>query len=777
MAPHPPALPAAVESVLAFIKGGGLQPASKPGFAHSLKLSYNTIAKDKISVTNKNKTLTYRYKLSEHVPKPTIGLYTALMDELTTNACFSSGSPSPPGVSLQMQTELLTNAFHHHHQQEPSSSHPQDQVGSEIDIVNTVTKLGKTVSHTRTDFYCATTQTPLAFSSHVKYMPTGSRLLDLLFTNKFIYGLYANYVLPRRGEPKLYEEKPLVKDVIGSSLEHHGLGRSSFHVTREHTNPFGALHGGCHAMVMEQVGEAYAKAEMQDHDKNDDKTLLLEGRCLSCCKCAYVCVCHPRTFGSNGGLPESFRPDASPPKGNRIGIGQLAQQQCYETPQRIGVRQYSSTSQSSSPTTTADSTSSQGEAVYQQALQALQKVEALQEARETKKSEEMHKAIEKAEAKQQAHSNNPKAQNLKGVTVIKTVVKQTRKEQKNAPDIQQLEEEYKAMALTLLRTAGIDYGHPEALILMGNGELERAKELWRNIEKDSSMAEQHSLEPVQASVKQSLEYYQRAGAKGAATGWFNVGQLLWTGFPATDKEEEEEEEEDSNVTANDAHQVILSSDRAASMDAFRRAIDLGDPDAMYFVGVALLGDEGTASSSVESLQEGLEYIQSSAAMGHGPARYYLALFHLNGNEELNIDPCSPDQFVDYLDAAVEAGDADALFLRGTLYCGQEEDTYGYPCDIPLALNDFLASAEAGNADAAVSAGALLFEGRPGVLPPDQKRAFELYQMAGEMGSLEGWRNVAACYAEGKGVPQSLPTAKYIIKTMLQEGDDSSPVGQ
>ena len=273
MAPHPPAHLA----VLTFIKGGNLQPGSKPGFAHSLKLSYNTITKDRISVTNQNKTLTYRYQLTEHVPKPSVGLYTALMDELSTNACFAAGSPSPPGVSLQMQTELLTKSFHH---KQPSHFH---QVGHEIDIVNTVTKLGKKVSHTRTDFYCATTKKPLAFSSHVKYMPTGNRLLDLLFTNKFLYGLYANSFLPRRGEPKMYDEKPLVKDVIGSSFQHHGLGRSSFHVTREHTNPFGALHGGCHAMIMEQAGEAYARAELQGGEKDERKQLLLEGLFLFVC--------------------------------------------------------------------------------------------------------------------------------------------------------------------------------------------------------------------------------------------------------------------------------------------------------------------------------------------------------------------------------------------------------------------------------------------------------------------------------------------------------------
>lgn len=88
-----------------FIKGGAVQPGSNPGFCHALKLSYNTIDKSQLSVGPKS--LGYRYKLSSDVPKFTIGLFTALMDELTTMACFRVGLPSPPGISLQMQTELV----------------------------------------------------------------------------------------------------------------------------------------------------------------------------------------------------------------------------------------------------------------------------------------------------------------------------------------------------------------------------------------------------------------------------------------------------------------------------------------------------------------------------------------------------------------------------------------------------------------------------------------------------------------------------------------------
>jgi TPR repeat protein len=58
---------------------------------------------------------------------------------------------------------------------------------------------------------------------------------------------------------------------------------------------------------------------------------------------------------------------------------------------------------------------------------------------------------------------------------------------------------------------------------------------------------------------------------------------------------------------------------------------------------------------------------------------------------------------------------------------------------------------------------------------DQERAFELYQLGGELGSIEGWKNVVACYTTGEGVPQSLETARYIADTMLKDQRDEASV--
>lgn len=231
-----------LDTVLSLLRAGEgfARDGSKPGFSHALKLSYNTIAKERFSIGHK--TLTYRYELCKDVNKPTVGLFCALQDDLSTLAIFSAGFPVPPGVSLQMQTELIEKKI------------PTAQV---IDIANTVTKLGRSISHTRTDFFCAETKKLLAYSTHVKYMPTGSWFLDFLFRSKLL--LIILRVVNSRTKPPLFYDEEKLADVIGRHLEFHGPGVATFHRTGEHTNPMGSLHGGCVAMIMEQVAENWAK--------------------------------------------------------------------------------------------------------------------------------------------------------------------------------------------------------------------------------------------------------------------------------------------------------------------------------------------------------------------------------------------------------------------------------------------------------------------------------------------------------------------------------------
>jgi TPR repeat protein len=141
----------------------------------------------------------------------------------------------------------------------------------------------------------------------------------------------------------------------------------------------------------------------------------------------------------------------------------------------------------------------------------------------------------------------------------------------------------------------------------------------------------------------------------------------------------------------------------------------------------------------------------------------LALLHLNGEPHIGLEPCSLQEFVERLDKAADAGNVDARFVRGHSYY---HGTEGYPQNFSKALDDFLKAADEGHADAAVSAGAMFHNGVGA--PADQTKAFELYQLAGELGSEEGWANVVDCWRQGLGVPKSEDTAKYIEDTMLKK---------
>lgn len=66
---------------------------------------------------------------------------------------------------------------------------------------------------------------------------------------------------------------------------------------------------------------------------------------------------------------------------------------------------------------------------------------------------------------------------------------------------------------------------------------------------------------------------------------------------------------------------------------------------------------------------------------------------------------------------------------------------------------------------------------------DMKEAFRRYQTAAEGGNMLAWRNLAAMYALGEGVPRSEQMAKSILQTFgekierqekEEEGEEDEP---
>jgi TPR repeat protein len=374
--------------------------------------------------------------------------------------------------------------------------------------------------------------------------------------------------------------------------------------------------------------------------------------------------------------------------------------------------------------------SSEGDIIYQQAIQAMEQAKVAEVQKEQERSLQMYEAWKQA----QEAETNPKMQ---GVKVVKTLVKETRKDKKTKKG-------ELAGAFALLEKAAYEHEHPEALVQLGNLALQNASK------KGNDPSEM---------ISKALNLFQRAGVAGSRVGWYNLGQLYWTGYPTAELDEDDYEED--YEAAFTTQPQIMAPDLHEAMEAFVKAIDLGDRDAMYLVGVYRMTAGGR-----ENIHSGLNLIKKAADGGHGGALYYIALLNLNGEPNIGLEPCTPQEFVVLLDRVVESGNVDSRFTRGHSYY---HGTEGYPQSYDKALDDFIIAAEDGHAEAAVSAGAMLHTGLG--VPKDQRRAFELYQLAGELGSKEGWQNVVACYIAGEGVPQSLQTARYIRETMLKESEE------
>ncbi|KAL7529769.1 hypothetical protein ACHAXR_006891 [Thalassiosira sp. AJA248-18] len=377
------------------------------------------------------------------------------------------------------------------------------------------------------------------------------------------------------------------------------------------------------------------------------------------------------------------------------------------------------------------------------------------------------------------------------------------------------EQHWQQIAQKNMEEAAFRYGHCLALTRLGNEALERAKddsvstssvpfinlinrercEEWTNespiylttilelsafIEGNSHTITNDGENSPSPWLLLALHLYEEAGAQGSAEGWYNLGHLLWDG-PVTKKEK--------------------------AMAAFHHAVELGDADAMYFIASQYLSyEENDTENDTSSLLSNtfiyygpafLSSLQASKASGplpipdqaelasltnelqqhgykllhfaahghnHGPALHHLALLYNQHDDE--------EKFGHLLCKAAATGNPGSLFLRGHCYYF---GTDGYDQDFPVALENFLLAAENGHVDAMVSAGSMLHQGvtssedgRSVIIARDQQRAFDLYQQAGELGSVEGWRNVVSCYATGEGVPKCLDTAKYIANTMLKE---------
>lgn len=259
--PKPPKTPEAMkEVVLNFVKQGflliRLNRKPKPGeymhnFQSALGLCHETYDPDRLKVS-KN-FLSYRYNMAPS-DKLTPGLGTALMDEVTAGLMGAAGRPA--GASVFFQTQWFPDNI------KKSPSDEEDYV----DIINTLPKNGRTISHTRTDIRSSDDKL-IGYSTHVKYMPMGNIVVDTILS---YFPFWMSPWMSRIINKRLPPPSPTAHENIGAhkavdaGLKIVADGKGEFSMTDDHKNPFGTLHGGCSAMIIEKVGDSYVSSLFKD---------------------------------------------------------------------------------------------------------------------------------------------------------------------------------------------------------------------------------------------------------------------------------------------------------------------------------------------------------------------------------------------------------------------------------------------------------------------------------------------------------------------------------
>jgi len=471
-----------------------------------------------------------------------------------------------------------------------------------------------------------------------------------------------------------------------------------------------------------------------------------------------------------------------------------------------------------------------GEECYELSLSYLKRYKEQTQKMEEDQAQEQYQAMMEKHTKDSTENSafTNKAHNRQAnIAVVKTIVKQTRIKQKDQvsqqlqQNVHKEKEDLEKEAKKFMQYAAFIHGHPPALVQMANEALQLAKSQGSKVDykerpsssnklsnnplfkfldtsKMSTIFTNQDLVTFQ-NITSSLSFtdlakrlYQEAVDRGNNDAMFNLAHLLWTEAEETQSQQEKGGEKTNEYYLNA---------KLESLRLFRQAaFELGDIDALYFLGVQFMtlfgsfGDDdveedetlsyfhdkilkdiskeyeelGTSKVREELRQHGFNMICKASAQNHSGASYYLSLVYRNGDEMLNIEQ-DLENFRIYLDLACDLNDSDALYLRS--YCiYHKEDGYDIQYSLKDALLGFIDAGKAGNSNGYISAGAMLHRGHGSDIPQNQRKAFEYYQEAAEMGSQDGWKNVVACYALGQGVPKCDQTAKYIIETMLDKDD-------
>jgi len=125
-----------------------------------------------------------------------------------------------------------------------------------------------------------------------------------------------------------------------------------------------------------------------------------------------------------------------------------------------------------------------------------------------------------------------------------------------------------------------------------------------------------------------------------------------------------------------------------------------------------------------------------------------------------------EAFVNFTIAA-EQGHVQSQYQLGVCY----ELGYGTPRNMTMAANNYRKAAESGNTEAQAKIAQLCFEGY--YIPRNDGEAFRFFKLAADKGNCDAQVGLARCYELGRGVSQSISSARFWYSAAALQGDSKA----
>ena len=172
---------------------------------------------------------------------------------------------------------------------------------------------------------------------------------------------------------------------------------------------------------------------------------------------------------------------------------------------------------------------------------------------------------------------------------------------------------------------------------------------------------------------------------------------------------------------------------------YRRAAEMGDPQAMYNLGKCYEGSKGGVTINTSKV---VELFHKAAEAGNASAMWSLGLYYESGIGGLTKDEAKA---VEWYQKAAEAGNAIAMRSLGNCY---KERIGGLTMGMSKAVEWYQKAAEAGDLYVMFELAACYAHGRGG-LTKDEAKAIEWLRKGAEAGDSDAMFDLACCYEYGE----------------------------